>query len=155
MNPSDILPKAPLPRALIGFSAAFLSTLTFHEIGFLLVNLTGLGTFTLFNMRPTVPLGVPLLISLSFWGGLWGILYVFIVERFPRTVHPWVAGFLFAILLPTLFGWTIVATIKGMPIFLGFDVLRLILITFINGLWGVGLPILCILLARTGLFKAA
>jgi len=155
MNPSDILPKAPLPRVLIGFSAAFLSTLTFHELGFLLVNLTGLGTFTLFNMRPTVPLGVPLLISLSFWGGLWGILYVFIVERFPKTIHPWVAGFLFAILLPTLFGWTVVASIRGQPMFAGFDGLRLLRITFISGLWGVGLPILCVLLARTGLFKSA
>jgi len=39
--------------------------------------------------------------------------------------------------------------------FAGFDGLRLLLITFINGLWGVGLPILCVLLARTGLFKSA
>lgn len=155
MDPAAYLPKPPLSRALIGFTAAVISTLTFHELGFLLVNLTGLGSFTLFNMRPTVPLGVPLLISLSFWGGLWGILYVFIVERFPKNIHPWVAGFVFAILLPTLFGWTIVALLKGLPIFLGFDVLRLVLIIFINGLWGVGLPILCIMLARTGLFKAA
>lgn len=154
MNAVIALPASPFPRALVGFLAAFISTLTFHEIGFLLVNATGLGTFTLFNMRPTVPFGVPLVISLSFWGGLWGILYVFIVERFPKSVHPYLAGFLFAILLPTLFGWTVVAAIKGNPFFLNGDVLRLMLIIFINGLWGVGLPILSTVLTKTGLFKA-
>ena len=154
MNPVSFLPQSPLARIIIGFTAAFVSTLTFHEIGYVLGNLMGLGKFNVLAMDPVGPFQVPRLINLSFWGGLWGILYVFIVKRFPTSIHPFIAGFLFAVLVPTLFSWTVLATARGVPVMLGFDVMRLIGVTFINGLWGVGLPILTVLFSRLLMKKA-
>lgn len=152
---SDFLPSNPAKRALIGFLAGVISTLTFHEIGLFLVNTLGIANIPLFNMRPTGLIGAPAVLNLSFWGGVWGIVYVFLVDRFPRAVPVLVAGYLFAILLPSLFGWTVLAASRGQPLFAGFDIWRMMIVFIANGLWGIGLPILCKAMSASKLLKSA
>ena len=141
MNSVVSLPQAPLPRAIIGFLAGFLATLTFHQLVILALPLLGINAFPAYALRAIPPLGIPLFINLAFWGGVWGILFVFIVNRFPKSIHPWLAGALFGILLPTLAGWTIIAALKGQPLFSGFNIDRILAATIANSVWGACLPI--------------
>ena len=47
------------------------------------------------------PFGVPDLVSQSFWGGMWGILFALIIDRMPR-LPTWVNGMLFGMIFPML-----------------------------------------------------
>ena len=73
-------------RLLLGFVAAFLATLTFHQIGIWVLHAVGLTGATPWVTTPIPPLGVPSVLSLAFWGGLWGIVFV-LIER--RLWHAW------------------------------------------------------------------
>ena len=58
---------------LFGFIAGFFGTLVFHQLMVALLWGVGLAPFHPFSMALTRPFGVPAVISLSFWGGLWGL----------------------------------------------------------------------------------
>ena len=66
-------------RLALGFVAGFLATLTFHQIGIWALHAVGFIPFTAWGTAPKPPFGVPSVISLSFWGGVWGILFVLIL----------------------------------------------------------------------------
>jgi hypothetical protein len=69
-----------------------------------------------FNVRPVPPFGVPQVIWLSFWGGLWGILLAAVIRflRFPDLL----AGVLVGI-AATVVGFTAVAQYHGQPMWAG------------------------------------
>ena len=71
--------------AVLGFCAGFLAVLIFHQGVILLMYGGGLVPNPPFPMRPVPPFGVPQVISLAFWGGVWGILIGAIASarRFP------------------------------------------------------------------------
>ena len=69
---------SPAKRAAMGFMAAAIAVLTFHQGMWELLHLAaipGLGMPTWFPMDPVPPLGVPKLLNLCFWGGLYGIVF--------------------------------------------------------------------------------
>ena len=65
---------SPPLRALLGFIAAAISVVLFHQ-GMVAVlhtlNLPGIPVGAPFPMQPTKPFGVPQTASLMFWGGLY------------------------------------------------------------------------------------
>ena len=66
---------AQLPRwVVVGFVAGFVSVLVFHQGAAGLLHALGLTPRAPYSLQPTQPLGVPVLISISFWGGVWGAL---------------------------------------------------------------------------------
>ncbi|WP_376802946.1 hypothetical protein [Candidatus Raskinella chloraquaticus] len=135
-------------RALIGFLAAFLGTVTVHQLVIAALPFIGINAFPAYSLRPTAPLGVPLFLSLAFWAGVWGIAYVFIADRLPKSINPMLAGALFGVLLPTLAGWTVIAAMKGQPLFSGFNPERLAAATIANSIWGASIPLFCNWLSR-------
>jgi hypothetical protein len=54
--------------------------LVFHQLGVLLLHYSGMVPNFPYNMRPVPPLHPPQFISLAFWGGVWGIVFV-LIER--------------------------------------------------------------------------
>ena len=62
-------------RACIGFSAGAIAVLVFHQGLAGVFDLTGLGSMRAFRLLPTWPFGVPALVSLSFWGAMYGIAF--------------------------------------------------------------------------------
>jgi hypothetical protein len=70
-------------RILFGFIAGFLATLIFHQVVVALLWWAGVAPFGPFSMAATQPFGVPAVISLAFWGGVWGILFGLIDNGFP------------------------------------------------------------------------
>jgi hypothetical protein len=143
--------RSSLPRSLLlGFLAGFGATLTFHQV--LIVLLAGAGAIETgaYSFRGVAPLGVPQVVSLAFWGGLWGCVWAFMADRIPRFVPGWVAGLAFGALVPTLVGWFVVAPVKGQPIAAGWDVARMWIAPLVNGGWGLGAALFYDLLCRRG-----
>ena len=97
---------------LTGFVAGVVGVVVFHQGVILLMHVLGLLPFAPFSMRPTEPFGVPQLISLAFWGGLWGIVLVVFMTSVRGADRLWVAV-LFGGVLPSLVGIFVVTPLKS------------------------------------------
>jgi hypothetical protein len=86
-----------------------------------------------YDMSSTPPFDLPKVVSLAFWGGVWGIVMVLCLRRFSTGTRLWLA-FLFGGILPTLAGTLIVAPLKGLPVLV--QPTRLMFGFVINGIWG-------------------
>ncbi|HEY8580379.1 MAG TPA: hypothetical protein VIL72_10865 [Beijerinckiaceae bacterium] len=128
-------------EAALGFVAGALSVFVFHQLT--VWGLTGRQPWSAW--APTAPLGVPVMLSIAFWGGVWGVVFALFAPRLPGGLMFYVAGFFFGAILPTLAGWTIVAFLKGQPYgprglwWTG---------PVINGVWGFGTAVFMTLLRR-------
>ena len=126
-------------RMLLGFVAAFFAVLIFHQIGVELCHLIGLTPNTPYNLSPVPPFGVPAVISLAFWGGVWGIVFVSVRRSFARSPGGyWIGAILFGAVVPTVFSWLVVAPLKGFPLGYGFSFPGLLVGPIVNGMWGLG-----------------
>ncbi len=125
-------------RLLIGFVAGFFATLTFHQLMLALLWAGGIAPFGPFQMATTQPFGVPAVLSLSFWGGIWGTAFASIDSRFPRKGAYWAVSFLFGAFLPSLVALLVVIPLKAKPVGGGWHMPLLLTAFLINGAWGVG-----------------
>jgi hypothetical protein len=140
--------RSPAQKLLLGFLAGFVATLLFHQPVLALLNELGIAKGTIYSLRATAPLGVPQVISLAFWGGVWGIVFAAIDHRFPRGALYWICAFLFGAIFPTLVAWFIVAPMKGLPMAGGWQFNRMLTGFLINGAWGLGTALLLVLGSR-------
>lgn len=126
-------------RLLLGFVAAFLATLIFHQIGLWVLHLIGITPGTPYNFSGVRPVGVPQVISLAFWGGLWGIVFVLVepwLDRFPGGY--WAGAIVFGAVFPTLVAWFLVTPLKSGSVAAIFSFPRILIGPIVNGLWGLG-----------------
>ena len=130
---------APM-RALLGFVAAVLSVLTFHQGMWALLHAAGNDTAGALSMAPVPPFGVPQIVSLCFWGGLYGLVFGLALPGLPRAPM-WLLGLGLG-LLAALVSWFVVAPLKGQPLAGGFVPLRMLISILINGCWGIGVGII-------------
>ena len=108
--------SASAVRLLLGFIAGFIATLVFHQIGLLLLHFAGLTPNLPYNMHPVPPFHVPQFVSLAFWGGVWGIVFVLIEPVIARSPGGcWVGAIVFGAVFPTLVAWFVVLPLKGLP----------------------------------------
>lgn len=144
----------PLGRAVAGFAAGALAVAIFHQGMYVLLARLGIPLQGVpWDMRPDVAAyGLPRLVNLMFWGGLWGIAFAWLGDRLSGP--GWWRGMLFGMLGPMLLGsWIVVSLIKGRPVLNGFltdwSLLRLRTGFLLNGVaFGLGLGLLHPLLAR-------
>ncbi len=129
-------------RIGLGFIAAVISVLIFHQgvwTMFHYLALPGLAMPAPFPMDAVPPFGIPRIVSLCFWGGVWGAAFG-AVWRGPRSSNWW-AGILLGI-AAALTGMFVVAAIKGLPIGGGWVLNNWIRSLSINGAWGLGVGLL-------------
>jgi len=124
-----------LQLVLLGFIAGAIGVLVFHQLFLLVMHALGLVPFAPYPVDPTPPFGVPKVLSLAFWGGVWGIVLVWFMGRVRGADRLWVA-FVFGGVLPSLVGMLVVTPLKGGAITL--DATRMLLAFVINGVWGLG-----------------
>src|SRR2546425_4134834 len=74
---------------LKAFITGFVSTLVFHQDLLWLLHAGGVSPWAPGNMTQVPPLNVPAVISLAFWGGVWGIVLWGPDSRFARR---WLLG---------------------------------------------------------------
>ena len=130
--------RGTLPRWLIvGFVAGFMSVLVFHQGVAALLHALSLAPRAPYSLQPTQPLGVPALTSISFWGGVWGVILAASLARLEGAKLV-IAATIFGAILPTLVAWFIVAPLKGNPVAGGFAPAAMMIGPIVNGAWGLG-----------------
>ena len=92
-----------------------------------------------YNMKTVPPFGVPQFISVSFWGGTWGIIFILIEPHLVRSpAGYWISAIIFGAIFPTAVAWFIVRPLKGLPVADVFRVPGVFIGPIVNGLWGLG-----------------
>jgi len=123
---------------IVSFVAGAVAVVPFHQGMLLLLNIAGLTPARPFAMAPTQPFGVPVVLSLAFWGGVWGIPLLLFLWRRPTGQAYWLAALAFGIVFPTLVAWFVVAPLKGLPVAAGWQPMRMLVGPLVNGAWGLG-----------------
>lgn len=122
---------------LLSFVAGFVSTLVFHQGLLQLFHVAGLVPNAAWNMTAVPPMGVPSVVSLAFWGGLWGIALWALIQR-KAPAQKWLWGTIWGALLPSIVALFIVFPMKGMPMAAGWDPKLIVGALILNGAWGFG-----------------
>ena len=130
-------------RALLGFVAAVIATLVFHQAMWAALYGIGLMQRAPFPMDATAPWGVPKMVSLCFWGGLYGAVFGLVMPRL--TAPLWLCGLVLGI-IAALVGMFVVLPLKGQPVGYGFAWRPWALSLLINGFWGIGVGLITPLL---------
>jgi hypothetical protein len=136
-----------LAGLVIAFIAGVLAVPLFHQILLALMYGGGIVPFAPFSMAPTKPFGVPDVISNSFWGGVWGVVFALTIARWFRGAAYWIASAVAGGVALTLVFMFVVWPLKvgGLPPgMVGFFVIGFLL----NAAWGIGWAILCALFER-------
>lgn len=124
-----------------GFVAGALSTLIFHQGLVWLLGQAGLLSFPAYSLEPTQPFGVPAVLSIAFWGGIWGIVWAMLAARLEGGGRLGLA-FLFGAILPTLVVAAVVLPLKGGDPKIFLEPMILIGALVLNGVWGLGTEII-------------
>lgn len=122
---------------LLGFVAGAVGVLVFHQSVLLVLHAVGLVPFAPYSLEPTPPLNVPSVLSLAFWGGLWGIALAAMMERVRWADSLWVA-LVFGGVLPSLVAALVVTPIRGGDMARWAQPTMMLLAFIINGAWGIG-----------------
>ena len=123
------------------FVAGFVSTLVFHQGALALLYAAGVSPKAPFAMTATAPFQVPAVISLAFWGGLWGIAIWLAIRGAPE-VNYWTLAVVLGALGPSIVALFIVFPLKGLPLAGGWDPKVIVGALILNGAWGLGVALL-------------
>jgi hypothetical protein len=130
-------PSISMSTLVMAFIAGALAVPVFHQILLLLLYLGGIVPFAPFSFAPTKPFGVPDLISISFWGGVWGVIFQLTLPRWFSGTAYWIAAIVAGGIALTLVFMFVVWPLKfgGLPP----GMVGLFIIGFIlNAAWGLG-----------------
>lgn len=134
-------------RLLLSFIAGFIATLTLHQMALWVLHKMALAPKPPYAMNAVPPFGVPAVVSLAFWGGVWGALMIPVIDR-QRGARYWVSAIVFGALLPTLVAWFLVAPLKHQPVASGWNPKLMMIGPIVNAAWGFGTALIYKLLAR-------
>jgi len=127
--------------ALKAFLAGFFSTLVFHQGVLLVLHAAGVTDRKPYSMAPTAPLNVPQVISLAFWGGVWGILLWLAIRGFAGSGLYWIWAAVLGAIAPSIVALFVVFPLKGQPVAGGWQPAILIGAAILNGAWGIGVAL--------------
>jgi hypothetical protein len=133
---------APM-RAFLGFVAGALAVLTFHQGLVEVLHLLGLATQAAYRVTPAMPFNVPMIVSLSFWGGVYGLIFGMIQPKI--SMPAWLSGLCLG-LIAAVISMVIAAPLKGNPIAYDGQAWPVVRSFLVNGFWGVGVGLILPLL---------
>lgn len=137
-----------LGTAAVAFAAGFISVLIFHQGMWALLRAAGLGPGPAWNLTPVPPLGIPSVISSAFWGGLWGIVLLYLLPLAAPSMGYWAAAIVLGAVMTSFVALFIVAPLKGRPIAGGGNPLAWAFALLVNAAWGFGVALLLRLFSR-------
>lgn len=119
------------------FAAGFVATLVFHQGVYTLIYMADpTGLQAPFNMAATVPLGIPAVLSLAFWGGVWGLPVWWFIKNVAGAQY-WIRAALLGAIGPSAVAMLIVFPMKSLDVNPKVVVGALIL----NAAWGIGVAL--------------
>lgn len=130
------------------FIAGFISTLVFHQAVIGLFYKLGAIPFAPFSMTATHPFEVPQVISLAFFGGLWGVVLWPLIRK-AGGAQLWLRALVLGAVAPTVVAFCIVMPMKSMAFAAGWDPKMWIGGLIVNGVWGLGLALIMRVLNRS------
>ncbi len=135
---------------LAAFVAGVVATLVFHQGLLALLHLAGASPRPAYVMTPTGPLGVPQVLSLAFWGGLWAAALLPLLARWSSGGGYWLAWLVAGAVLPSAVALLVVMPLKGKGVAGGGSPALIVGALLLNGAWGVGTALVLRLLDRLG-----
>jgi uncharacterized membrane protein len=135
-------------RYLLAFVAGFASTLLFHQGLLFVLHRAGLSPRAAWAMKAIPPFGVPQVVSLAFWGGVWAVALVPLLARWQGSWRELVAWVVAGAIGPTLVALLVVMPLKGLRVAGGGDPKLIAGALLLNGAWGLGVALLLRLLRR-------
>lgn len=127
---------------LIAFVAGFLATLIFHQGLVAIFHATGASPRPAWVRKATPPLGVPEVISLAFWGGVWAMVLLPLLSRWSAGWSYWLAWIVAGAIGPTLVALFVVMPLKGKRMAGGGDPRLVVGALLVNAVWGLGTALL-------------
>ncbi|MEK6805201.1 MAG: hypothetical protein AABY95_00950 [Pseudomonadota bacterium] len=124
---------------LHAFIGGFVATLLFHQ-GLLAALHVLAAAPAPFDMSSTPPLGIPKVISLAFWGGVWGAALLPFLRGLSGAKY-WAGWIVTGALGPSLVALLIVFPLKGMAFAAGGDPKIWVGAFLLNGAWGLGVAV--------------
>lgn len=128
---------------LKAFAAGFISTLVFHQGALAALHAAGISPRAAWAMEPSGPLHVPSVISLAFWGGVWGIA-LWLAIAGAAGARYWLLALAIGAVAPSIIALLVVFPLKGLPV----DSKIIVGALLLNGAWGLGVAALMRLLVR-------
>ncbi len=98
-----------------------------------------------YSLRAIPPFGVPAVLNLCFWGGLYGLVFGLVYPKLSGMM--WLNGLVLG-LCAVLVGFFVVPTIKGLPIGGGWMLTNWGRSILINGFFGIGVGVIYPFLSR-------
>lgn len=132
------------------FLAGFVSTLVFHQGVLEIFHILGAYPNTPWSLAPVPPLGVPSVISLSFWAGLWGIVLWPLLRNASGGAY-WARAVVAGALAPTAVALFIVFPLKGLEFAAGWNPKIIVGALIVNAAWGFGLALFLRTFRRIGI----
>ncbi|MDI9245424.1 hypothetical protein [Marinobacter sp. CHS3-4] len=131
------------------FISGLLATLIFHQGLFAVFYLAGMVPSAPYNLAPVPPLGVPAVLSLAFFGGLWGMVLWLILGRLSGLFF-WLGNVIVGAIGPTAVAMLVVFPMKGLEVTAKTWTGGLVL----NGFWGLGVALFLVLMGARAAQKA-
>jgi hypothetical protein len=125
---------------LKAFLMGYASTLIFHQGLIAILHEIGFIPRIPYSLAPTAPFQIPQVISLAFWGGVWGIPLWLVIRRMKHLKY-WLTALIFGALLPSMVAWFVVFPLKGQPLAGGWKPVNLMMALLLNGTWGIGVAL--------------
>ena len=129
------------------FIAGFVSTLVFHQGVLALFYLGGAIPRAPYDLGAVPPLGIPAVISLALWGGVWAMAIWPLLKNVAGAAY-WVRALVIGAIGPSAVALFLVFPLKGMPMAGGWGPKIIIAALILNGAWGVGMALLMRLLGH-------
>jgi hypothetical protein len=133
----SVIRTNPLARAGAAFLVGGLAVLVVHQPVVGLLHALGCTPITPYSHRATQPWGVPVFLSLSFWGGMWTIRIAWILDRLSRGWVYWIGAVCLGAVPPTLTTWFVIFPLKGLSLSNAAASVGAVNALVVNGIWGL------------------
>jgi hypothetical protein len=130
----------PTPKPIfLGCIAGALAVLMFQQTTLQLFFWFGLAPQAAFRVAVVPPFNAPMVVSITFWGALYGGVFSLLAPRLPlpRTVKALLAG-----LCATLMGWFVVRPLAGHTIAFGWEPAAMLRSAAGCFMWGIGITLI-------------
>jgi hypothetical protein len=149
-NRKEILPMNQRALEFVkAFAAGFVSTLVFHQGLLTVFYLAAVVPRAPYDLTAVPPLAIPAVISLAFWGGVWGMAISTLLRKVNGPAY-WMRAQVISAIASGSVTLFIVSPLKGLPMAGGWSPKVIVSTLLLNGTWGLGMALLMRLMrART------
>ena len=138
-------------RIFLGCIAGAIAVLVFHQTTLQLFFWCGLAPQAAFRVAVVPPFNAPMVVSITFWGAVYGGLFGWLVTRFPR---PILVKAVLAGLFAMLMSWFVVRPLAGHPVAFGWQIAPMLRSGAACVMWGLGVTLILPLLLPRELNRA-